>query len=97
MLNPMYIPYAAIYFVDRVYVACRLSGACAELTLANYMTHEVLVMAVGTVLHIPIWALVLCVCDARKSGVRVRDALGWRRKKKMVSASQGVWYSGPRV
>lgn len=81
MLNPMYIPYAAIYFVDRVYVACRLSAACADLTLANYMTHEVLVMALGTVLHVPIWALVLCLCDAQKSGVRMRDALGLDSKK----------------
>lgn len=90
MLNPMYIPYAAIYFVDRVYVACRLSGACAELTMANYLTHEVLIMALGTLVHIPIWALVLCICDAQKSGVRVKDALGLRRKKKTVSSLAGI-------
>lgn len=64
----MYIPYAAIYFVDRVYVACRLSSACAELTLANYMTEEVCVMAIGAVLHIPIWAVILRIIDERHSG-----------------------------
>lgn len=85
LLNPMYIPYAAIYFVDRVYVACRLAGACSELSLANYMTPEVLVMALGTVLHIPLWALALRVCDARKSGGKIRDALGLPRRRKSVS------------
>jgi ATP-binding cassette, subfamily A (ABC1), member 5 len=38
ILNPMYIPYSAVYFVDRVYVACQLSSTCAELSMHHYMT-----------------------------------------------------------
>ncbi|XP_053687568.1 cholesterol transporter ABCA5-like [Sabethes cyaneus] len=73
LLNPMYIPYAAVYFVDRVYIACRLSSACAELSMAHYMTEEMIVMACGCLLHIPIWAFCLRVSDLVKSGGRVRD------------------------
>ncbi|XP_055532678.1 cholesterol transporter ABCA5-like [Wyeomyia smithii] len=73
LINPMYIPYAAVYFVDRVYIACRLSSACAELSMAHYMTEEMIVMACGCLLHIPIWAFCLRVSDLVKSGGRVRD------------------------
>lgn len=69
----MYIPYATVYFVDRVYIACRLSSACAELSMAHYMTEEVIVMACGCLLHIPIWAFCLRVSDVMKSGGRMRD------------------------
>lgn len=79
LLNPMYIPYAAVYFVDRVYVACRLSSACAELSLANYMTEEVIVMGLGAILHVPIWTLCLRIVDISKTGGKVRDA--FRSKK----------------
>lgn len=75
----MYIPYAAVYFVDRVYVACRLSSACAELSLANYMTEEVIIMGLGAILHVPIWALCLRIVDVSKTGGKVRDA--FRSKK----------------
>lgn len=87
LLNPMYIPYAAIYFVDRVYVSCRLSSACAELSLSNYMTEEVIVMALGAILHIPIWALILRIVDIRKSGGKVRDAF---RSKKVKKSLEGI-------
>lgn len=73
LINPMYIPYATVYFVDRVYIACRLSSACAELSMAHYMTEEVIVMACGCLLHIPIWAFCLRVSDVMKSGGRMRD------------------------
>lgn len=84
LLNPMYIPYAAVYFVDRVYVACRLSSACAELSLANYMTEEVIVMGLGAILHVPIWALCLRIVDISKTGGKVRDAF---RSKKVRPSS----------
>ncbi|XP_058834897.1 cholesterol transporter ABCA5-like [Topomyia yanbarensis] len=73
LLNPMYIPYAAVYFVDRVYIACRLSSACAELSMAHYMTEEMIVMVCGCLLHIPIWAFCLRISDIVKSGGRMRD------------------------
>lgn len=90
LLNPMYIPYAAIYFVDRVYVSCRLSSACAELSLSNYMTEEVIVMALGAILHIPIWALILRIVDIRKSGGKVKDAFRSKKVSRMKVATE-IW------
>lgn len=76
LINPMYIPYAAVYFVDRVYVACTLNNACDELTLANYMTQEVIVMAFSVLLHIPIWSVCLRLAEIKKSGGRTSELFG---------------------
>ena len=85
LLNPMYIPYAAVYFVDRVYVACRLSSACGELTIENYMTPEVISMIAGAILHIPIWTFILRAADIRKSGGTMQDVFRAFRRKKVRS------------
>lgn len=77
----MYIPYAAVYFVDRVYVACTLSNACGELTLVNYMTQEVIVMAASVLLHIPIWSLCLRIAEIQKSGGRTSEVFRFRKSK----------------
>lgn len=71
----MYIPYALIYFVDRIYITCRLSSACAELSIFNYLTEEIIVMAIGVLLHIPIWYVGLRIVDVKKSGGRIMDLM----------------------
>lgn len=68
ILNPMYIPYAAVYFVDRVYISCSLLNACSEITIGDYMTEPVIVLIVASILHIPFWMLCLRVIDVKKSG-----------------------------
>lgn len=78
ILNPMYIPYALVYFVDRVYIACNMSSACANLSFINYMTEEIIVMIVSVILHIPIWSLCLRIVDIKKNGGKINDM--WRRK-----------------
>ncbi|XP_039447339.1 cholesterol transporter ABCA5-like [Culex pipiens pallens] len=88
LLNPMYIPYAAVYFVDRVYIACRLSSACAELSMAHYMTEEMIVMACGCLLHIPIWAFCLRFSDVMKSGGRMRDMFHRRTNEEDVMTEE---------
>ncbi|KXJ73909.1 hypothetical protein RP20_CCG014205 [Aedes albopictus] len=86
LINPMYIPYATVYFVDRVYIACQLSSACAELSMAHYMTEEMIVMACGCLLHIPIWAFCLRVSDVMKSGGRLRDLFHHKTSEEDVMA-----------
>ncbi|XP_029731356.2 cholesterol transporter ABCA5-like [Aedes albopictus] len=86
LINPMYIPYATVYFVDRVYIACQLSSACAELSMAHYMTEEMIVMACGCLLHIPIWAFCLRVSDVMKSGGRLRDLFHHKASEEDVMA-----------
>lgn len=68
LVNPMYIPYAAVYFVDRVYISCSLINTCSKVTMADYITEPLLVLFFASILHIPIWMLCLRIIDVRKSG-----------------------------
>lgn len=70
----MYIPYALVYYVQRVYIMCKVNYACTTLTLTDYMTDEIIVMLVGILLHIPFWFFMLLIIDIKKSGGRVSDA-----------------------
>lgn len=74
LLNTMYIPYAIVYYVQRVYLMCEVSSACTTLDLTDYMTDEIIVMLVGIIVHIPFWFVVLLVVDIRKNGGKVSDA-----------------------
>jgi ATP-binding cassette subfamily A (ABC1) protein 5 len=73
LLNTMYLPYAVVYYVDRVHLMCHVNSACTNLTLADYITDEIIVMLVGILLHIPIWFFVLLILDIKKSGGRASD------------------------
>lgn len=81
IFNPMYIPYALVYFVDRIYIACNLSSACANLSFINYMSEEIIVMIVSVIIHIPVWALCLRIVDIKKNGGKLNDLL----KRKIAS------------
>lgn len=75
LINTMYVPYAIVYFVDRVHLMCRLNSACNELTFGDYMSDENLVIIViGTLLHIPIMSCILLIADVKKSGGKLSDA-----------------------
>lgn len=74
----MYIPYALVYFVDRIYITCNLSSACANLTFLNYINEEIIVMMVSVILHIPIWSLCLRIVEIKKNGGNIKDL--WTRK-----------------
>lgn len=69
----MYVPYAICYYVDRVWIACNLSSACANLSFVNYLTEEIIVMIVSVLIHIPIWCLCLRVVDIKKNGGKIKD------------------------
>jgi ATP-binding cassette subfamily A (ABC1) protein 5 len=73
LINTTYLPYAIVYFVDRVYLMCRVNSACTNLTFADYLTDEIIVMLVSSLLQIPILLYVLLVLDIKKSGGRASD------------------------
>lgn len=73
LLNTMYVPYAAVYYVDRVYLMCSINAACHHLTMSDYLTTEIMLMAFGVLLHIPLWFFVLLLLDIKKSGGNVSD------------------------
>ncbi|XP_073948704.1 LOW QUALITY PROTEIN: cholesterol transporter ABCA5-like [Choristoneura fumiferana] len=67
-LNVLYIPYAIIYYVDRVYLTCNLRGVCATPALGSYFTAEVWVLIVAMVFHVPVCGAALLAADRLKSG-----------------------------
>lgn len=73
LLNAMYLPYASVYYVDRVHLMCSINAACHHLTMSDYMTSEIIIMAVGALIHIPIWFFVLMILDIKKTGGRLSD------------------------
>ncbi|XP_012287761.1 ATP-binding cassette sub-family A member 5 isoform X2 [Orussus abietinus] len=73
LCNTMYVPYAAVYYVDRVHLMCSINAACHHLTMSDYLTTEIILMAVGVLLHCPLWFFVLLVLDIKKSGGNVSD------------------------
>lgn len=73
LLNTMYVPYAAVYYVDRVYLMCSINAACHHLNMSDYLTTEIILMAFGVLLHIPLWFFVLLLLDIKKSGGNVSD------------------------
>nr|XP_050848484.1 cholesterol transporter ABCA5-like [Vespula vulgaris]XP_050848485.1 cholesterol transporter ABCA5-like [Vespula vulgaris]XP_050848486.1 cholesterol transporter ABCA5-like [Vespula vulgaris] len=73
LLNTMYVPYAAVYYVDRVHLMCSINAACQHLTMSDYLTTEIILMAVGVLLHCPLWFFVLLLLDIKKSGGNITD------------------------
>ncbi|XP_061382063.1 cholesterol transporter ABCA5-like isoform X3 [Danaus plexippus] len=74
-LDVMYIPYAIIYYVDRVYLTCNLRGLCTVPDLSSYFTAEVWVLIAAMLLHVPVCGAALLAADRLKSGGRL-----WPRK-----------------
>lgn len=74
LVNTLYLPYAVIYFVDRVYIMCSMNPACNYLVFSDYLTDEIIIMIFSALLHIPFWFLMLRVVDVKKSGGKVSEA-----------------------
>ncbi|KAK1133937.1 hypothetical protein K0M31_011724 [Melipona bicolor] len=75
LLNTLYVPYAAVYYVERVHLMCSINAACHHLTMSDYLTTEIILMAFGVLLHCPVWFFVLLLLDIKKSGGNVSDIL----------------------
>lgn len=75
LVNTMYMPFAIIYYVQRVFVKCKHHYACEELTVSDYFTDEIIVMLIGIFVSMPFWFFVLIVLDVKKNGGRVRDVI----------------------
>ncbi|KAK4878287.1 hypothetical protein RN001_010793 [Aquatica leii] len=74
LVNTMYIPYGAVYYIQRVYQMCTEYRGCSAISLSDYMTHEIIVMIVGIILHLPLWSFILIILDIVKTGGKVSDA-----------------------
>ncbi|XP_060533320.1 cholesterol transporter ABCA5-like [Cylas formicarius] len=86
ILDTMYIPYAIVYYVQRVYMLCKVNYACTVLDLNSYVTPEIVILLVGMLINIPVWFGLLCVIDIKKSGGKVRDAFKFLKKNRPVES-----------
>ncbi|XP_031848316.1 cholesterol transporter ABCA5 isoform X1 [Nomia melanderi] len=73
LLNTLYVPYAAVYYVGRVHLMCSINAACHHLTMSDYLTTEIIIMAFGVLLHCPVWFFILLLLDTKKSGGNISD------------------------
>lgn len=88
--NTVYIPYAIIYYVQRVYTMCNANFACNEVTFSDYLTIEIIVMAVASCLHIPLWFFLLLSVDIKKNGGRVRDAFKFSKVTQIFNVHYNI-------
>lgn len=72
---PPYIPFGLMYYINKVYITCSITGTCDNLTAEDYMTTEIVVSFVVTVLGGFVWYLMLRVADTIKLGGSWRSAL----------------------
>lgn len=75
IICPPYIPFGLMYYINKVYIMCSVSSECGNLTVEDYMTPEIIVLFVVTIISIPIWYLLLRVADTVKLGGSWRTAL----------------------
>lgn len=54
---------------------CSINAACHHLTMSDYLTTEIILMAFGVLLHCPMWFFVLLLLDIKKTGGNIGDIL----------------------
>ncbi|XP_076036080.1 cholesterol transporter ABCA5-like isoform X2 [Oratosquilla oratoria] len=83
VLIPFYTPFGILYYIMKIYIKCSLIyGTCEALSFDDYMTKEIIVMFVATVLQTPIFYILLRIVDSIKFGGSALDALGIKAHKK---------------
>eukprot|EP00095_Tigriopus_kingsejongensis_P007732 maker-scaffold200_size264178-snap-gene-0.9 protein:Tk07732 transcript:maker-scaffold200_size264178-snap-gene-0.9-mRNA-1 annotation:"atp-binding cassette sub-family a member 5" len=78
-LSPIYIPFGAVYYINRQFVfnLCGITSDCSQLTFADYMgEYEIYSLFIACVFHIVLWFFLLKVVDVLKDGGSFKDALG---------------------
>lgn len=59
MFDSFYLPFAIIYFVGRIYLGCLSNEACSYVTIKDYFSAEILIIATSCCLQISIFLLLL--------------------------------------
>ena len=74
VLFPFYIPYAAIYYINKVYITCSFTNTCDDISMADYRTPEIQIMYAMSVINCFVYYMALRVVDALKTGGSLRGA-----------------------
>lgn len=84
IIFPPYIPFGLMYYINKVSFVCSTLNNCDYLSASDYMTPEIIVLFVVTVVSIPIWYLMLRVADSVKLGGSWQSAL-WMKVSTFLS------------
>lgn len=74
IIVPIYIPYGAVYYINKVYITCTLTKTCDDVTMSDYQTTPIIVMYAVCIINTVVYYMTLRVCDAVKNGGSVKDA-----------------------
>lgn len=72
IFDSFYLPFAIVYFVGRIYSACLSNEACSCVSVRDYLTPEILIIAASCCLQIPTLTLVIQLLEHRRSFAKVR-------------------------
>lgn len=88
IIFPPYIPFGLMYYINKVYLECSIFNTCDNLSASDYMTTEIIVLFVVTVVSIPTWYLMLRVADSIKLGGSWQSALWMKSPRKTYNLDQ---------
>ncbi|KAB7495543.1 ATP-binding cassette sub-family A member 8-B, partial [Armadillidium nasatum] len=81
-----YIPFGALYYVNKVYVNHSLANDTDNLTMSDYMTKEIIVMFVVCIVDIFLYYILLRIIYSVKLGGGIKDALWIKKKNSFVES-----------
>ncbi|KAB7495793.1 ATP-binding cassette sub-family A member 6, partial [Armadillidium nasatum] len=82
-----YIPFGALYYVNKVYVNHSLANDTDNLTMSDYMTKEIIVMFVVCIVDIFLYYILLRIIYSVKLGGGIKDALWIKNLSKTYGKS----------
>lgn len=72
---PYYIPFGILYYINKVYLMCKVEDTCGTVSFTSYMTTELVIVYAMCFVDIILFYLLLRVIDAVKAGGSMYEAL----------------------
>lgn len=79
IFDSFYLPFAIVYFVGRIYSGCLSNEACSYVSVRDYLTPEILIIAASCCLQIPTLTLIIQLLEYWRSFTKVRKLTRRRR------------------
>ncbi|ODM93723.1 ATP-binding cassette sub-family A member 5 [Orchesella cincta] len=74
-LNVFYIPFGVFYWINKKYILCSILDNCDELGFKDYLSPEIVIMAVCLIVQIPIFVVLVLVADIVKNEGSIGSAI----------------------
>ncbi|KAK7595383.1 hypothetical protein V9T40_013208 [Parthenolecanium corni] len=73
IFDSFYLPFAIVYFVGRVYLSCLSNEACSYVSVRDYLTPEILIIAASCCLQIPTLTLIIQLLEYWRSFAKAKQ------------------------